>query len=141
MSNPYDPPQTRPSRAVLTSRALRLRCPLCGEGKLYRSWFKMKPSCTHCRLKFEREPGYYLGSIYINYGLTAVLMTIGYMVGILMKWAAPAVLLWTAFGFTIVFPLLMFPFSRALWLAFDLAWDPPEANDFIAEGQAVPDES
>lgn len=130
MSNPYEPPQTRPSRAVLTSRAMRLRCPLCGVGKLYRSWFKMKPSCSLCRLKYEREPGYYLGSIYINYGLTAVLMTIGYMLGIVFKWAAPSVLLWTAFGFTIVFPLVMFPFSRALWLAFDLAWDPPDASDF-----------
>jgi len=133
MTNPYEPPQTRPSRAVLISRALRLRCPLCGEGKLFRTWFKMKPTCTHCHLKFEREPGYYLGSIYINYGLTAVLMTAGYMLGIVMKWAAPSVLLWSAFAFTIIFPLLMFPFSRALWLAFDLAWDPPEASDFTVE--------
>jgi uncharacterized protein (DUF983 family) len=136
MSNPYEPPQTRPSRAVLISRALRLRCPLCGTGKLFRTWFKMLPSCSHCRLKFEREPGYYLGSIYINYGLTAVLMTAGYMLGIVFKWAAPSVLLWTAFAFTIVFPLLMFPFSRALWLAFDLAWDPPERGDFIADADA-----
>jgi len=133
MSNPYEPPQTRPSRAVLIRRALRLRCPLCGTGKLFRSWFKMNSSCSHCRLKFEREPGYYLGSIYINYGLTAVLMTAGYMLGVVFKWAAPSTLLWTAFGFTIVFPLLMFPFSRTLWLAFDLAWDPPEQSDFVDE--------
>jgi uncharacterized protein (DUF983 family) len=95
MSNPYDPPQSRPSRAVLISRALRLRCPLCGTGQLFRTWFKMKPACAHCRLKFEREPGYYLGSIYINYGLTAVLMTLGYMLGVVFKWAAPSTLLWT----------------------------------------------
>ena len=133
MTNPYESPQTRPSRAVLISRALRLRCPFCGVGQLFRHWFAMHRSCSQCHLKFEREPGYYLGSIYINYGLTAVLMTAGYMLGIVMKWAAPSVLLWSAFGFTIVFPLLMFPLSRALWLAFDLAWDPPEASDFTAE--------
>ena len=38
----------------------------------------MNADCDHCHLHYEREPGYFLGSIYINYGLTALLVTLFY---------------------------------------------------------------
>ena len=40
----------------------------------------MAERCTECGLRFHREPGFYLGSIYFNYGLTAILVTVGYVV-------------------------------------------------------------
>ena len=60
------------------SRALRLRCPICGRGKLFRWWLLMHERCPNCGVKFEREPGFFLGSIYINYGLTALIVAIAY---------------------------------------------------------------
>src|SRR5438128_12524856 len=47
-------------------RGLKLKCPNCGLGSLYRSPFRMNPSCLHCDLVFEREQGYFIGAIYIN---------------------------------------------------------------------------
>jgi hypothetical protein len=38
----------------------------------------MFPHCVYCGLRYERETGYFLGSIYFNYGLTAMLVAIGY---------------------------------------------------------------
>jgi uncharacterized protein (DUF983 family) len=37
-------------RAVWTSivRGLRLRCPSCGEGRLFRAYLKVNDSCAHC---------------------------------------------------------------------------------------------
>lgn len=32
----------------------------------------MEPRCPACSLDFRREPGFYLGSISINYGITAL---------------------------------------------------------------------
>ena len=58
---------------MLFKRSLLLRCPVCGQGKLFRGWFAMHERCERCGVKFEREPGFFLGSIYVNYGLTAVL--------------------------------------------------------------------
>ena len=38
----------------------------------------MHERCPHCGVKFEREPGFFLGSIYINYGLTALIVAVAY---------------------------------------------------------------
>jgi uncharacterized protein (DUF983 family) len=108
----------------LLIRALRLRCPLCGEGRLFRGWFAMQAQCPSCGASLEREPGFYLGSIYINYGLTALLVAVVYPVLLFRGVASNQVLLVAALAFTVVFPLLLFPWSRSLWLAFDQWYDP-----------------
>ena len=64
--------------SILLRRALRLRCTLCGQGKLFAGWFKMHGECLHCGAKLEREPGFFLGSIYFNYGLTALIVGVTY---------------------------------------------------------------
>jgi uncharacterized protein (DUF983 family) len=117
--------QNRVPRWQLMSRALQLLCPRCGRASIIRKWLFMPERCPECRLKLEREPGYYLGSIYINYGLTAVLLTLGYFILFFAFDLPPRGLLWGSLAFAVIFPLLFFPFSRTLWLAFDLAWDPP----------------
>src|SRR5688500_10126255 len=60
-------------------RSLRLRCPRCGMGRLYRGWFAMNDQCAECGCDFRREPGFYLGSIYFNYGLTALVVTVTFV--------------------------------------------------------------
>lgn len=53
-------------------------CPHCLEGKVFneKSIFftigfpKMNKFCSHCQFKFEKEPGYFFGAMYVNYGLT-----------------------------------------------------------------------
>lgn len=113
----------KPPIEKLVGRALRLRCPRCGTGRLFNGWFTMPQRCSDCRLKYERAPGYFLGASYINYGLTAVLLlfvypTLHYGVGLSNKELAP----WLA-GLVILFPLLAFRYARALWLALDCQFD------------------
>ena len=53
-------------------------CPHCLKGKVFneKSIFfnfgfpKMNEYCSHCNYKFEKEPGYFFGAMYVNYGLT-----------------------------------------------------------------------
>ena len=63
---------------VLWSRALRLRCPACGQAPIFRGWFAMHEACAACGRRFDRGPGYLLGSIYFNYGVTAMLVIVFY---------------------------------------------------------------
>jgi uncharacterized protein (DUF983 family) len=113
---------------TLFGRALRLHCPVCGQGKLFCGWLQMNKECPHCGLKFEREPGFFLGSIYINYGLTAVIVTIAYVL-LLLVWQVPEKpLLLGAIAFTVVFPILLFPWARSIWLGFDQWHDPREGE-------------
>jgi uncharacterized protein (DUF983 family) len=104
---------------VLLGRALRLRCPLCGGGRLFRNWILMHERCPHCGVKFEREPGFFLGSIYINYGLTALLVAIAYPLLSFNNLAPKGLLLAGSLAFVVIFPLLLFPWARSLWLGFD----------------------
>jgi uncharacterized protein (DUF983 family) len=110
-------------------RSLRLRCPVCGKGKLFRGFLRMHETCSSCGTRFEREPGFFLGSIYFNYGLTALLVAAGYPILLFSGSVDEQVLLWSAAAFTLVFPILFFRYARSLWLGFDQFMDPrPESN-------------
>lgn len=78
-------------------------------------------------MPFERGPGYYLGSIYINYGLTALLVTAGYFTCFFTEWLTGDALLFSATAFCVLFPLWFFRFARSFWLGMDYYFDPPSA--------------
>jgi len=113
---------------ILLGRALALRCPLCGQGELFQGWLRMHRECPHCGVKYEREPGFFLGSIYINYGVTALIVAIAYPVLLFNKVVPEMPLLRSAVAFTIIFPVVLFPWARSLWLGFDQWHDPREGE-------------
>jgi hypothetical protein len=89
----------------------------------------MHAACSQCGLKFDRGPGYYLGSIYINYGLTAVLVTGGYLALFLTDTLTPAARLALLGCFCMIFPLWFFRYARSLWLALDLYLDRSQLDE------------
>jgi uncharacterized protein (DUF983 family) len=113
---------------TLLGRALRLQCPLCGRGKLFRGWLAMHTECPVCGVKFEREPGFFLGSIYINYGLTVLIVAIAFPVLLFNKIVPKTPLLIASLAFAVIFPLFIFPWARSLWLGFDQWRDPREGE-------------
>jgi uncharacterized protein (DUF983 family) len=113
---------------ILLGRALRLRCSLCGRGKLFRAWLLMNRQCPHCGVTFEREPGFFLGSIYINYGLTALVVAIAYPLLLFNGIVKETPLLIGAVAFTVLFPIFVFPWARSIWLGFDQWHDPREGE-------------
>lgn len=119
------PPQSdSPTLGKLIGRGLRLRCPACGEGKLFRTWLSMHDPCQSCGRKFDREPGYLLGSIYFNYGVTALLVVVMYFAFYFSETLSNNQRLFALGAFSIVFPLWFFRYARALWIAFDEKFDP-----------------
>lgn len=101
-------------------RALRLRCPRCGRGELFDGWFRMHETCASCGLKYEREPGYFVGAIYVNYTVTIGLGLVGVL---LLDMFVVDLPLWAeltlSLGTVTLVPLVFFRYSRALWLALD----------------------
>lgn len=84
----------------------------------------MNEQCSHCGLSFGRESGFYLGAIYFNYGLTAIIVAFAYPLLILTDTLEPRTALLSCFAFTVAFPLLWFRHARSLWLGFDEFVDP-----------------
>ena len=119
--------------AILLKRSLRLKCCLCGQGSLFKGWFRMHPSCSHCGHVYEREPGFFLGSVYINYGLTALVICVVYPILIYRATITPRALLISATIFMIIFPIWFFRYARALWCGFD-EWVDPVPDDASKAG-------
>ena len=115
-------------RQIILSRSLRLRCPRCGGDRLFSGPFRMRERCRKCGLPFAREPGFYLGSIYVNYGLTALLVTIGYFALFFSAVVLPDTALRICLAFCLLFPLWFFRYARSLWLGMDFSFDPPSED-------------
>jgi uncharacterized protein (DUF983 family) len=105
-------------------RALALRCPRCGRAPLFRGWFTMNALCAVCDLRFERAPGYWIGAIYVNYGVTVTIAVAGFfLLRSLAGWeTARQLALWVPF--VVLFPLWFFRYSRSLWLGLEYALNP-----------------
>jgi uncharacterized protein (DUF983 family) len=108
----------------MCANGLRLKCPRCGIGSLYGKPFRMNSNCTHCGLVFEREQGYFVGAIYINYAATVLIAVPGFfLLSIFTNLTIDQQLaIWVPFA--IVFPLLFFHHSRSLWLVLDHIFNP-----------------
>ncbi|MEW4490147.1 DUF983 domain-containing protein [Thalassoglobus sp. JC818] len=119
----------RPQFETLIWRAIRLRCPRCGQGHLFEGFIRMPERCSHCNLRIQREAGFYLGSTYVNYGLTAVLMTATFLFLRLVMNIPAKTMIWPLFGFCIIFPVLIFRQARAIWLALDCQFDQSILNE------------
>jgi len=111
------------SLGEILGRALRLRCPRCGQGRLFYGLFSMHEKCASCNLKYERAPGFFLGSAYINYGATAVVLTVAYVGLHFGAGYSNRTLAIPLAAFCVLFPLSLFRHARALWLAMDCFWD------------------
>jgi uncharacterized protein (DUF983 family) len=114
-------------------RALALRCPRCGSPGLFRSWLKMKDRCPNCALAFERgeKSDFWIGAYVFNLVLGEVIA-----IGIPIVWmiASAPNQPWNkieilAIVLCVGLPFAFFPFSRTLWLAWDLSFRPVEPGD------------
>jgi uncharacterized protein (DUF983 family) len=99
---------------VVVLRGLRLRCPVCGRGRLFATYFKMNANCPCCGVGFAREHGQWVGSLDIN----TFVVAFGLMIASAFApdWPLPITLVvWGAAA--IVVPLVTFRFARGLWTA------------------------
>jgi uncharacterized protein (DUF983 family) len=126
-------PPARPTLGTLVTRALRLRCPRCGARGIWQSWFRMKHACPTCGQVFERGEShdFFIGAYLINLVVAessavvvaaAMWIALGSRVSFNVLWGASMVL-------AVIMPVIFYPFSRELWLAFDLHFRPIEAGD------------
>ena len=116
------------------------KCPKCETGKIFASngnILKLKgpvmhDNCPHCNYKFEREPGYFYGAMFMSYGITmaeaiAAFVAIRVLNLDLSVDAIMAII--TAVMLIFLFP--NFKFSRILWLYTFTKKDGTEPADKI----------
>jgi uncharacterized protein (DUF983 family) len=111
-----------PSIWQALGRGLTRRCPRCGQGRLFVSWFRIRERCPRCALPLEREEGALLGSISLNYGVTGLVFIVSMALWIALSAPDldPVVALAVGLPIVVVVPTLFFPFSKTIWAAVDL---------------------
>jgi uncharacterized protein (DUF983 family) len=117
--------QTRQPLGRLLGRALRRRCPRCGE-KVFEGWFKMYERCPRCAHLYERESGYWVMAIVINTAVMEALFAILFLSVVLasmpdVDWRSLLIALVITNG---MFPVFFYPFSKTIWVAIDLYMHP-----------------
>jgi uncharacterized protein (DUF983 family) len=115
---------------ISAARAIaRQLCPRCRQGAIYRlplwrGFLAIHERCPVCGLKYEREPGYFLGAMYFSY----ILSIPPVLLIMLSLWH------WTHLSFDAVFigtfivylPLVpaVTRWARVIWLFVDWHFDP-----------------
>jgi hypothetical protein len=84
----------------------------------------MHDCCPTCDLRFNRETGYFLGAMYISYGLAlALIVILGAILWALTGWTFGKITIWAILLFLPFAPMLTF-LSRVVWIYLDQAIDP-----------------
>jgi uncharacterized protein (DUF983 family) len=138
-SAPQDEPRAEPdttqkSAPLLLWRAVRRRCPNCGQAGVFNGYFALKPRCPRCGMMLERGEGdYFLGAYALNLVGVEVILAIAFVIVMTVTWPNPP---WTALQYggaalAVVVPIVRYPFTKTIWLALDLIFRPPKREDFI----------
>jgi len=133
VAQPSLPPDFRPRRLLLlATRAFRRRCPNCGHGGIFLSYFRLRSACLECGLRFDRgEPGYQVGAYMFNL-IAAELVFAAILVSVLLStWPDPPWALLTYGGAALMVPLpvVLYPFATTLFRAFDLVLRPAGSTE------------
>ena len=133
-------PSKDPSFSRMVLRALVLHCPWCGARRTFiRRWLGKYERCRSCGIHWRREEGFELGAVTVNIVLTFIVLTAAMTVGFVMTSpdipVVPMVL--ALVGVAVLMPIVIYPFTFTIWLAFDLAVRRPELRELAEAAAAV----
>ncbi len=114
---------------------LSKKCPRCHEGEQFphsaleiSKAFTMHERCPKCNLKYEREPGFWYGSMFVSYILSGfyllgVFAVSFFVLGLSLNSSMWAVIIVGALSFTFVYRI-----SRSIWLGALVRYNPAIAK-------------
>lgn len=114
----------------------QLKCPRCRRGDLFThkpyqlaKLLAMPKKCSCCHLRFEREPGFFYGAMYVSYAMQVAIFV---AVFIAVQVLYPQAEVWVYVGGVAGLILLLFPLilrvSRSVWIHFFIKFDPEHAT-------------
>jgi uncharacterized protein (DUF983 family) len=114
----------------------KCKCQKCRQGDVFKhsvlnplKFSDAHENCPVCGHKFEEEPGYFWGAMYVSYGFSAGLMLVLGVISINMNWPMNYI-------YTIIIPIIIvispfsFRYSRMIMLYFisKTTYDPNAIN-------------
>lgn len=107
----------------LPLRMLTEKCPHCGKGQVFEQKKKlfelpvMKERCAECNYLFDREPGYFLGAMYISYGLAVFQSILAFLICYFFFSGLPTLLVcFIILGVILLFSMRNYRLSRVIYM-------------------------
>jgi uncharacterized protein (DUF983 family) len=105
-------------------------CPRCHSGKMFLTnnpysydAFKMHDTCACCHLKYEMEPGFFYGAMYVSYALTSGIFIVWFFVNHFLMDTTPGILITLVISsILLLFPVL-YRTARLIWINFFVRYD------------------
>jgi uncharacterized protein (DUF983 family) len=107
-------------------------CPKCQKESMYLDQnplhlskiLKMHENCSHCGLKYQIEPAFFYGAMYVSYGLNVCIGIAAFVISYVLLSSTLKV----AFISIIAFLIVLFPFvlrwSRNIYINMFVSYDP-----------------
>jgi uncharacterized protein (DUF983 family) len=111
----------------LFGRLLRLRCPHCGRGAVLTRRLGVHARCASCGFSYERsDENYFQGAMFVNFMLGGGTFAVSFLAALLITWPNVP---WNALTFgapvvMLVYMVLLYPISKAVWLTADVMLRP-----------------
>jgi uncharacterized protein (DUF983 family) len=106
------------------------KCPKCNKGKVFETnnpystdAFKMYEQCSECNLKYEMEPGFFYGAMYVSYAFMSGIFIVWFFINYLWLNLGPWQLIAYVVGSMLVFFPVVYRWARTLWLNFFIRYD------------------
>ena len=128
-----EPSQAKPLLTTLLGRACGCVAPCAARGACFEIGFKCIRGAGIAVIASSAVPVTGWDRFYVNYGLTALIVTAGYFALFFSDLMSPNSILLLLTVFCFLFPLWFFRYARALWVAFDLYFDPARQDEFAVE--------
>lgn len=124
------PPSAR--NGVLFWRGITRACAACGGRGLTRRGVVLREDCPTCGFHFERKAGHFVGAVGMSTIATFGLLLVTLVIGIAVMWPdlETLPLLAPLLPIAVLFPILVHPTAKTLWVAVDLMMNP------LAPGEA-----
>ena len=107
-------------------------CPKCQKESMYLdknplnlgSVLKMHENCSHCGLKYQIEPSFFYGAMYVSYGLNVAVGVAAFIVSYLMLHASIKVSFIAIIATIILLQPFVLRWSRNIYINMFVSYDP-----------------
>ena len=107
-------------------------CPRCQNESMYvnqnpyhlRDVLRMRENCSHCGLKYQLEPSFFYGAMYVSYGVNVVLGIVAFVISFVLMHLS----IKTSFIIIISLIIILYPlvlrWSRNIYINMFVSYDP-----------------
>nr|WP_315165709.1 DUF983 domain-containing protein [uncultured Flavobacterium sp.] len=112
-------------------------CPKCQNESMYldknplhlSKVLKMNDNCSHCGLKYQIEPSFFYGAMYVSYGLNVAVGIAAFIISYVIFKSNLKVAFAAIIGTLIVLFPLVLRLSRNIYINMFVSYDPEAANN------------